>query len=132
MKPTQKQLFCSLLFTFVYGLGLVPASYAVDGCSSPGFKVATNINLEAGQFGMAVADFNGDGHLDLVTANRRSDDVTVLLGHSGGSFAPAPGSPFLTGRGVWRLAVADLNGDTKLDVVTTNLESKSVGILLGQ
>ena len=55
-----------------------------------------------------------------------------MLGDGRGNFKPAPGSPFVTGRGVWRLAVADLNGDRKLDLVTTNSESKSIGILLGQ
>jgi hypothetical protein len=55
-----------------------------------------------------------------------------MLGDGRGNFKPAPGSPFATGRGVWRLAVADMNGDSKLDIVTTNLESRSVGVLLGQ
>jgi len=55
-----------------------------------------------------------------------------MLGDGRGNFKPAPGSPFLTGSGVWRVAVADLNGDRKLDVITTNLESRSVSILHGQ
>jgi hypothetical protein len=73
---------------------------------------------------------NHDGSVDALAA--AGEGVRVMLGNGRGNFKPALGSPFLTGRGVWKLAVADLNGDTKLDVVTTNLESKSVSILLGQ
>lgn len=38
---------------------------------------------------VAVADLNGDAVPDLVTANRLSNHVSVLLGTGGGSFAPA-------------------------------------------
>src|SRR5207244_2299891 len=46
---------------------------------------------------VAVGDFNGDSHLDLAVTNFGSDDVTILLGGAGGSFTPAPGSPFAVG-----------------------------------
>jgi hypothetical protein len=36
--------------------------------------------------GVAVADFNGDGNLDLVTANSGQASVSVLLGNGDGSF----------------------------------------------
>ena len=55
-----------------------------------------------------------------------------MLGDGRGNFKLAPGSPFVTGKGVWRLAVADMNADNKLDVVTSNLDSGSIAILLGQ
>lgn len=35
----------------------------------------------------------------------------------------APGSPFATGKGTWRMAVGNLNADGKADVVTSNLEA---------
>src|SRR5688572_21293139 len=96
----RQPLLFSLFVSILYALALVPASYAVDGCSSPGFKVAANINLEAGVFGMAVADFNGDGHLDLAaSANNGFAEFTVLLGRGGNErFGPpatyaAGGSP---------------------------------------
>jgi hypothetical protein len=43
---------------------------------------AAAIDLPAGGRGVhsaEVGDFNGDGKLDLVTANRYSDDVSILL-----------------------------------------------------
>jgi hypothetical protein len=73
---------------------------------------------------------NRDGRVDALAAS--GEGVRIMLGDGRGSFRAAPGSPFQTGRGVWRLAVADLNGDTKLDIVTTNSESRSVGVLYGR
>jgi len=81
-------------------------------------------------FQVTLADVNRDGHNDVLAAS--GEGVRIMLGDGHGNFRPAIGSPFQTGRGVWRLATADINGDKKPDIVTTNLESRSVGILLGQ
>jgi hypothetical protein len=67
-----------------------PVSYPVG--SSPG--------------SVAVGDFNGDGHLDLVTANGFSgfgNTVSVLLGNGDGTFGPP--RTYASGSGtqsVWR------------------------------
>jgi Calx-beta domain/FG-GAP-like repeat len=64
-----------------------------------------------------TADFNGDGKLDLATANTGSNNVSVLLGNGAGGFgAPQQfaGLPYLHSDS---LAVADFNGDTKPDLV---------------
>jgi hypothetical protein len=45
--------------------------------------------------GLAIADFNRDGHADIVTANNDDGDVSLLLGDGQGKFARAPRSPFL-------------------------------------
>lgn len=90
---------------------------------------------------LAVADVNGDGKSDLITANYDYSDhsttVTVLLGDSDGSFQPVqttiPGY-FSTYNGVF---VADVNGDGKPDLVVSNYWSYSSGtygiqVLLGK
>ena len=41
-----------------------------------------------GPSSVAAADLNGDGHLDLVTANSDSNDLTVLLGNGSGGGGP--------------------------------------------
>ena len=46
---------------------------------------------------LAVADFNGDGHLDLAVLNYESENVGVLLGNGAGGFAVA--TTFSTGPG---------------------------------
>jgi hypothetical protein len=89
------------------------------------FTVGTN------PLSVVVGDFNGDGIPDLATANAGSDNVTVLLGNSSGGFAAAPGSPFPAGTEPIPLAVADFNGDGRLDLATANQSSNNLTVLLG-
>lgn len=79
----------------------------------------------SGAAGIAVADVNGDGKPDLVLANVApplsapgivSSPVAVLLGNGDGPFQPAM-TYSSGGVGSGAVAVADLNGDGKLDVV---------------
>src|SRR3990172_7196788 len=37
--------------------------------------------------GVAAADFNGDGKIDLATANNQSTDISILLGNGDGAFS---------------------------------------------
>ena len=62
---------------------------------------------------MAVGDFNGDGKLDLVVANRASNNVSVLLGNGNGTFQAAVN--YAAGSKPRSVAVGDFNGDGKLD-----------------
>lgn len=94
-----------------------------EGAASP-FDFGRNV------FQLLVADANRDGRLDALAAV--GDGVHIMLGDGRGSFRPAPGSPVLSGRGVWRFVVADLNADGKPDLATSNLESRSVSVLLGR
>jgi hypothetical protein len=58
---------------------------------------------------VAVADLNGDGKLDLATANQGASTISVLLGSGTGSFGPK--ADFPTGLTPVAVAVADLDGD---------------------
>ena len=83
---------------------------------------------------LAVADVNGDGKLDLLAvANGAPNQLLVYLNTGGGSFG-APTS-YSTGGSAWNgwtsVTTADLNGDGKLDVVTTNSGSNNVAVFLG-
>jgi VCBS repeat protein/FG-GAP repeat protein len=63
---------------------------------------------------ITVADLNGDGHLDLVTANV-GRSVSVLLGNGDGTFKAAVNYKVLGGpQGI---AVGDFNGDGKPDLL---------------
>src|SRR5215469_12740269 len=75
---------------------------------------------------VAVADVNRDGKLDLLVANQcvslnncNTGSVSVLLGNGDGTFQTAVsyGSGGLDAHSV---AVADLNGDGKPDLVVAN------------
>ena len=80
---------------------------------------------------VAAADFNGDGNLDIATANSGSNTVTVLLGNGLGGFTAAVGSPFAVGANPQSIAVVDINGDGKPDLVTANVADNTVTVLLG-
>lgn len=76
-----------------------------------------------------VGDFNGDGKLDLATANADDNTVSILLGKGDGTFQPAtayPVSLYSTA-----LAAADFNRDGKLDLAVNDGGSDTVSILLG-
>jgi hypothetical protein len=71
---------------------------------------------------------NGDSRPDLVTPGAGGASVSVLLGNGDGTFQPELTQS--AGPTVVAVAVADLNGDQRLDVVTADGNS-SVTVLLG-
>jgi hypothetical protein len=89
---------------------------------------------------LAIADVDGDGRPDLVLANWNCSSsyvgcISVMPGNGDGTFQNAVN--FSMGIEADSLAVADLNGDNKPDVVTANAEAFSsndppgvVGVLL--
>jgi hypothetical protein len=85
------------------------------------FQSPVDYNTDQGTIMAVVADFNGDGILDLATPNQNSNDVSVLLGKGDGTFSPAVNYP--AGTYAECLAAGDFNGDGKLDLVVCNLQS---------
>ncbi|HEV2351619.1 MAG TPA: choice-of-anchor D domain-containing protein [Terriglobia bacterium] len=81
---------------------------------------------------IVVADFNGDGKLDLATADWfNSSSVSIFLGNGDGTFQSQV--QYATGGSPYSMALADFNGDGKLDLAVANNDARadSVSILLG-
>lgn len=97
-----------------------------------GQYVIVDTTLEGAAGSMALADFDGDGLLDLVY---EADDphgsvIRVALGDGSGLFGPSSVIA-LPGSGPRDLVVADFDGDGQVDVATANLDSDDVSVLLG-
>ena len=80
--------------------------------------------------GLGIADLNGDGYTDIVTANSTDNDVSVMLQNSSGGFLPASGSPFAVGRSPYPLTIGDVNNDNHPDIVSTSSHSSSRALTL--
>jgi hypothetical protein len=80
--------------------------------------------METTPISVAIGDMNGDGKLDLVTADPGysypflNSSVSVLLGIGDGRFPTR--EDYGTGDSPWSAAIGDLNSDGKLDLVTAN------------
>ncbi|HJP92104.1 MAG TPA: VCBS repeat-containing protein [Pyrinomonadaceae bacterium] len=84
---------------------------------------------------IALGDLNGDGKPDVAVASHDSYGVVVLLGDGKGGLAIAPNSPVMMKVGqhphTHGLAIADVNRDNKLDLITDNNADNDISIVLG-
>ncbi len=74
------------------------------------------------------ADLDGDGDLDLATANVGTDDVSVLLNNGDGTFAAH--SVYPVGSFPVSVFSVDLDGDGHLDLAVANSDSRDLSVLL--
>jgi hypothetical protein len=108
------------------------------GASAPAFAPHQDFPTGDVPRSVAVGDVNGDGKPDLVTANQSGQGVSpgtvaVLLNLTApGATAAAFGPPrdFATGEDPDFVAVGDVNGDGKPDLVTANASANTVSVLL--
>jgi hypothetical protein len=99
-------------------------------------NIPASTDLQLGWFiteEIAVADVNGDGKPDVLLSNYCADSscqsngvISVLLGDGKGGFAP-PQNYSSGGNLAEALALADFNGDGKLDVVVYSPCAPGVG-----
>lgn len=104
------------------------------GDGKGGFAHADGSPFPAGRHpydGIALADMNGDGKLDVVVPNLAGNAVSVLLGDGTGRLSIAEGSPVAVGERPGYVAVGDFNGDRRMDVVATHDDVGLVDVLLG-
>jgi len=102
------------------------------GSGSVTMSASSSFVVGAGAFSLAADDMNGDAKPDLVVANAGVNTVSILLNATSvGASTPAfePQSIFATGARPLSTSTADINGDGKPDVLTSNYEGSSVSVL---
>jgi hypothetical protein len=98
------------------------------------FQPQRTFGAGTGPAAVAVADLNGDGKPDMVVANYGTlfsygQSVSVLLGNGDGTFQTQ--KTFSVGQSPNAVAIADLNGDGKPDIIVANSKSDTISVLLG-
>jgi uncharacterized repeat protein (TIGR01451 family) len=143
--------------TFDTGISSIPSSVTVadvNGDGRPDLVVANEITYSVGvllgngngtfgpqqtvstgngsrPFFVTVADVNGDGKGDVIVANYLSSTVGVLLGNGNGTFAAQQTFSSGANSNPGTIAVSDVNGDGKEDLVVSNTGANTVGVWLG-
>src|SRR6185312_1757060 len=92
-----------------------------------GFPISYSANGSS-YSGVAVADFNGDDKLDVITTSGGAGTVSVFLGRGDGTLTPP--IDHAAGLNPDAVAVGDFNGDGRQDVAAADGGSNTVSVLL--
>jgi hypothetical protein len=88
---------------------------------SGSFVIASTLNIGHGPGSIVAADVNGDGKVDLITANwdnGNGNTLSVWTNNGGGVFGS--NATYVVGSGPRTVVTADVNGDGKLDLINAN------------
>ena len=104
------------------------AVYVITGNGDLTFNAPVALQADESPNGVVLGDFNGDGKLDIASANILSNDVTVLLNTGHLTFAPQ--TLYAAGGGPAVIASAALTQNGKADLLVVNENGNSVTVLL--
>jgi flagellin-like hook-associated protein FlgL len=93
------------------------------------FQSATSVAVGAAPAGVATADFNGDGNLDLVSTDRDAGQISVLLGNGDGTFQAR--TSIAVGTSPLNVITGDFNNDGNEDIISFNRDSNNASLLRG-
>jgi len=117
-----RRLFIVLLFMFVLPISLVaaPISFGPTGSYTTWHSA----------YFIGVGDFNGDGYPDVAQPHYGQDVIYVSLNNGAGGYLGV--TPYTVSLTPNNISVADLNNDSKLDLIVTHAGgTTALDILLG-
>jgi hypothetical protein len=91
------------------------------------FLFASSPGVGSAPASVAAADVNGDGKLDLISANYGDATLSVLTNDGQGEFVIS--GTYAVGNHVYCVIAADVNGDGKLDLITANTADNTLSVL---
>jgi len=100
---------------------------ALPACASVGFAPAPSPTAAMGPRDLVMVDLDGDGKLDVASVDE-SGALTVLIGNGDGTFQPAV--IYASDVDNWSIAVGDLNGDSKPDLVAGNFNANTESVFI--
>lgn len=103
-----------------------------NGAASPSFVAQQTISVGGYPESVTIADVNGDGLPDIITANSGDGTITVLLNTTASSgSAPTFAAPqvFTVGNQPEAVIAVDLNGDGKPDLAVANYADCTITVL---
>jgi hypothetical protein len=125
----RSSLLIVCFFLFLIGQRVLAAP---GGCSCADFKLATTFEATVSNAtpvsAYAVADFNGDGKLDIAETDFFGDSVVVLLNDGSGGMVVS--KPYHLEVQPSAVVAADFNGDGRPDLAVTFTQNNNVSVLL--
>ncbi|WP_139558488.1 FG-GAP repeat domain-containing protein [Methylotetracoccus oryzae] len=125
-KSAKSLVFKALSLIF---LGLSLTAIADGAAAADVFGTMSTAGTGTRPHSVRAGDVNGDGNMDIVVANCRGNNVSVLLGNGNGSVRPK--RDFSVGQCPKTAELGDVNGDGALDLITANQNSQNLSVRLG-
>ncbi len=105
------------------------AFFPVNSAENVSGTIRSDMNAGSNPTGVAIADFNGDGILDMAISNDNDSTVAVYFGNGDGTFQTPTIYP--VGDYPYNVVVGDVNNDGIPDLITDNLYTQDISVLLG-
>ena len=114
------------------GAGLTSLNLALNSggaikLGSGSFGAGSPYTVGSQPFTVVTSDVNGDGKLDIVTANNGAGTLSILTNTGSGGFSLSS-SP-AAGAGAYGLTAADVNADNKVDLICANYTAGTLSVL---